>query len=97
MRTNHLSGRRYTTQTIRFTGNRKQRTAKPEQVNLMRVHGFQFSTSNKEGDVWVMEYSRIATVQEGVSKKLLAKLGDSFSIVKENETLLSNKGMEALA
>lgn len=88
---NNIIGRRFSTQTIQFTGNRKVRTASSKEVNLMQAHGFRFNASEKVGDYWVMEYTRIVTSFETVSKALMEKLGKQYVVVSNKDALFARR------
>lgn len=92
---NNVIGRKFSTQTIQFTGNRKVRTASSKEVNLMQAHGFRFNTSEKVGDYWVMEYTRIVTSFETVSKALMEKLGKQYALVSNKDALFARRDSQS--
>tara|TARA_R110001583_G_scaffold174017_3_gene328239 strand:+ start:6853 stop:7131 length:279 start_codon:yes stop_codon:yes gene_type:complete len=81
--------RTYTSQVIQFKGTTGIRRPNEQQISLMQMHGFRFNTSEKIGSHWVMEYTRIVTRFESVSKKVLEKLGKNFKEISSKESVLS--------
>jgi hypothetical protein len=80
--------RTYTSQVIQFKGTKGLRRPNEKQVMLMQTHGFQFNTSEKVGDHWVIEYSRVVTRFETVSKKFLETLGKNFTKIDPKESIM---------
>lgn len=79
--------RTYSSQIIQFTGSSARRRPTEQQVNLMQMHGFRLNTSEKIKDRWVIEYTRIVTRAESVSKGMLDKLGANFKNIVEKDSI----------
>lgn len=82
--------RTYTSQIIQFVGTVGTRRPAEQQINLMQMHGFRFNTSEKNGDHWTMEYTRIVTRFETVSKKMVEKLGANFKTINNKDSVVFN-------
>lgn len=80
--------RTYNSQIIQFNGTTGTRRPNEQQVNLMQMHGFRFNTSEKAGSHWVMEYTRIVTRFETISKSMLEKLGKNFKEISKKESVV---------
>lgn len=82
--------RTLTSQMIQFKGNATARRPNEQQVNLMQMHGFRFHASEKFGDHWTMEYTRIVTRFEAVPRMMLERLGKQFKSVDTKESVVFN-------